>query len=44
MNLAVNPTVRPMLARRVDTLPAEGDWIFEQKWDGFRVIVIRDAE
>ena len=44
MKLAVNPTVRPMLARRVECLPAEGDWIFEPKWDGFRVIVFRDAE
>ena len=44
MNLAVKPTVRPMLARRVDSLPVEGDWIFEPKWDGFRVIVFRDAE
>jgi len=44
MNLAVKPTVRPMLARRADGLPLEGNWIFEPKWDGFRVIVFRDAQ
>lgn len=44
MKLAVNPTVLPMLARRVERVPAEGDWIFEPKWDGFRVLVFRDGE
>lgn len=44
MKLAVNPTVPPMLARRVDSLPTEGDWIFEPKWDGFRVLVFRDGQ
>lgn len=33
-----------MLAKRVDDLPAEGDWIFEPKWDGFRAIVFRDGD
>ncbi|HTA41180.1 MAG TPA: ATP-dependent DNA ligase [Bryobacteraceae bacterium] len=42
MNLPVNPPVLPMLAKRVDELPAAGDWIFEPKWDGFRAIVFRD--
>ena len=32
-----------MLARRVDELPADGDWIFEPKWDGFRALVFRDG-
>lgn len=44
MNLAVNPPVAPMLAKRVDQLPDEGHWIFEPKWDGFRAIVFRDGE
>lgn len=43
MNLAVNPPVSPMLAKRVESIPAEGDWIFEPKWDGFRVLVFRDG-
>src|SRR6201993_3240754 len=33
-----------MLANRVDELPAEGDWIFEPKWDGFRALVFRDGD
>jgi ATP-dependent DNA ligase len=32
-----------MLAKRVAELPAEGDWIFEPKWDGFRALVFRDG-
>jgi ATP-dependent DNA ligase len=32
-----------MLAKRVDDLPADGDWIFEPKWDGFRALVFRDG-
>ena len=30
-----------MLAKSVDALPAEGDYLFEPKWDGFRAIVFR---
>lgn len=33
-----------MLAKRVGNLPAEGDWIFEPKWDGFRTLVFRDDD
>ena len=33
-----------MLAKRVDELPAEGGWIFEPKWDGFRALVFRDGD
>jgi ATP-dependent DNA ligase len=33
-----------MLAKRVDSLPAEGDWIFEPKWDGFRALVFREGD
>src|SRR5499433_711884 len=33
-----------MLAKRVDELPAVGDWIFEPKWDGFRALVFRDGD
>ncbi len=33
-----------MLAKRVDAIPATGDWIFEPKWDGFRVLVFRDGD
>ena len=40
----MNPPVLPMLAKRVDQLPTEGDWIFEPKWDGFRALVFRDGD
>jgi ATP-dependent DNA ligase len=33
-----------MLAKRVSELPAEGNWIFEPKWDGFRALVFRDGD
>jgi ATP-dependent DNA ligase len=33
-----------MLAKRVDEIPIEGDWIFEPKWDGFRALVFRDGD
>ena len=44
MELPVNPTVLPMLAQRVSELPSSGEWLFEPKWDGFRVLVFRDRE
>jgi ATP-dependent DNA ligase len=33
-----------MLAKRVGELPAGPGWIFEPKWDGFRVLVFRDGD
>jgi ATP-dependent DNA ligase len=44
VHLPVNPPVLPMLAKRVGTLPAGEGWIFEPKWDGFRVLVFRDGD
>ncbi|HXB74641.1 MAG TPA: ATP-dependent DNA ligase [Candidatus Acidoferrales bacterium] len=44
MELPVNPPILPMLAKRVDDLPAGGTWIFEPKWDGFRALVFRDGD
>src|SRR5579859_881855 len=44
MRLVVNPPVLPMLAKRVDAIPQSGEWIFEPKWDGFRVLVFRDGD
>jgi ATP-dependent DNA ligase len=44
VDLPVNPPVLPMLAKRVGELPADGDWIFEPKWDGFRALVFRDGD
>jgi ATP-dependent DNA ligase len=44
MNLPVNPPILPMLAKRVDEIPTEGEWIFEPKWDGFRTLIFRDGD
>ena len=44
MDLAVNPPVLPMLAKRVGELPVGGGWIYEPKWDGFRALVFRDGD
>ncbi len=34
----------PMLAKRIDAIPAEGAFQFEPKWDGFRTIIFRDGD
>lgn len=44
MNLVVNPPILPMLAKRVDEIPTSGNWIYEPKWDGFRILVFRDGD
>jgi len=44
VNLAVNPPVLPMLAKRIAELPSSGEWIFEPKWDGFRALVFKDGD
>ncbi len=44
MNLPANPPILPMLAKRVEDIPAAGDWVFEPKWDGFRVLIFRDGD
>jgi ATP-dependent DNA ligase len=33
-----------MLAKRVEEIPGGPGWIFEPKWDGFRVLVFRDGD
>src|SRR5262245_34049743 len=33
-----------MLAKRVGVLPDGADWLYEPKWDGFRVLVFRDGD
>lgn len=33
-----------MLAKRVDSIPDGDGWLFEPKWDGFRVLVFRDGD
>ena len=43
MDLPVPFPLKPMLAKPNDGIPAEGDWLFEPKWDGFRCLVFRDG-
>ena len=42
LNLPVRPPLPPMEARSRGTVPEDGDWLFEPKWDGFRCLVFRD--
>ncbi|MGF1467292.1 MAG: ATP-dependent DNA ligase [Sandaracinaceae bacterium] len=42
LDLPVRPPVEPMLAKAVHELPPGQGWLFEPKWDGFRVLVFRD--
>jgi ATP-dependent DNA ligase len=44
MALPIPSPLLPMLAKSVHELPAGEGWIFEPKWDGFRVIVFRDGD
>jgi ATP-dependent DNA ligase len=44
VTLPLKPPVKPQLARPAKDLPADGDWRFEPKWDGFRTIVFRDGD
>jgi ATP-dependent DNA ligase len=44
VRLPVPPPLQPMLAKRVAELPEGREWIFEPKWDGFRVLVFRDHD
>ncbi len=39
----IAPPIEPMLAKLADALPAEGTFLFEPKWDGFRAVVFRGA-
>jgi ATP-dependent DNA ligase len=44
VDLPVNPPLLPMLAKRVEALPDGGGFLYEPKWDGFRVLVFRDRD
>jgi bifunctional non-homologous end joining protein LigD len=34
----------PMLAKLTDGMPEDGDWSFEKKYDGFRIIAVKNGE
>src|SRR5687768_1688773 len=39
----MDPPIEPMLAKVAESLPPEGPWLFEPKWDGFRALVFRQG-
>src|SRR6187551_829942 len=43
MSFPLPPPIEPMLAKLAEAIPAEGDFLFEPKWDGFRALVFRDG-
>ena len=43
MALALNPPVKPMLARAAGAIPDADDLVFEPKWDGFRCLAFVDG-
>jgi ATP-dependent DNA ligase len=44
MNLPIAAPFEPMLAKLTDALPEGEGWLYEPKWDGFRVLVFRDGD
>lgn len=44
MQLPIAPPIRPMLAKLVDRLPEGESYLYEPKWDGFRVLLFRDGD
>ncbi|MCO4769421.1 MAG: ATP-dependent DNA ligase [Deltaproteobacteria bacterium] len=44
MTLPLAPPLKPMLAKAAKKLPRGDTWIYEPKWDGFRVVVFRDGD
>jgi ATP-dependent DNA ligase len=42
--MTLAPPIEPMLAKIADELPAEGGFLYEPKWDGFRALVFRTPE
>src|SRR4051812_39197135 len=43
-SFAIEPPVEPMLAKISDTIPSDGGYLFEPKWDGFRALVFRGGD
>jgi ATP-dependent DNA ligase len=44
MAFAIAPPIEPMLAKLAESIPADGDFLFEPKWDGFRAIIFRGED
>ena len=43
MGFLIDAPMLPMLAKKVDAIPAGDGWSFEPKWDGFRAVIFRDG-
>jgi ATP-dependent DNA ligase len=43
VRLPLPPPVEPMLAKLASELPEGDGWLYEPKWDGFRVLLFRDG-
>ncbi len=41
MKLAIQPPYPPAEAKSVESIPEEGGWLYEPKWDGFRCLAFR---
>jgi ATP-dependent DNA ligase len=44
VTLPLTPTIEPQLAKSATEFPSEGTWLYEPKWDGFRVIAFVDGD
>jgi ATP-dependent DNA ligase len=44
VTLPLTPPVEPQLAKSAKELPLGDGWVYEQKWDGFRVIAFVDGD
>jgi len=42
--LPLSPPLPPKLAKNSARFPKDDGWIFEPKWDGFRVVIFRDGD
>jgi ATP-dependent DNA ligase len=44
VTLPLQPPIEPQLAKSAKELPLGEGWVYEQKWDGFRVIAFVDGD
>jgi ATP-dependent DNA ligase len=44
IDLPILPPYPPMEAKSSDTIPAEGNYVYEPKWDGFRCLAFRSHD
>jgi len=44
MALPLVAPLAPMLAKAASGIPRDAGWLFEPKWDGFRVVIFRDGD